>query len=122
VQPQKIEKEKIMKKLITASLLSLMVLTLYVASASAQTRIRFARGRTSASVTSTIGRNSQRKFILAARAGQTLSANVSSRNGCVVLGNQATTESYSTDRGDNWIDIFNNCGSATTFTLTVSIY
>ncbi len=111
-----------MKKLITALLLSLTVLTFYVATASAQTRIRFARGRTSTSVTSTIGRNSQRKFILAAHAGQTLSANVSSRNGCVVLGNQSTSESYTTDRGDNWIDIFNNCGAATTFTLTVSIY
>ncbi len=86
------------------------------------TRIRFARGRTSATVSATIRGNAQRKYILAARAGQTLSANVSSRNGCVVLGNQQTSESYSTDRGDNWIDVFNNCRSATTFTLTVSIY
>ena len=111
-----------MKKLITVSDLSLTFRTFYVAGASAQTRIRFARGRTSATVTSTIRGNGQRKYILSARAGQTLSANISSRNGCVVLGNQLTSESYTTDRGDNWIDIFNNCRSATTFTLTVSIY
>lgn len=88
----------------------------------AQTRIRFARGRTSASVSSTIGGNSQRKYILGARYGQNLSANVSSRNGCVVLGNQETSTTYTTDSGDNYIDLFNNCGSATRFTLTVSIY
>lgn len=111
-----------MKKLLTLSLLSLMYLALYVDTASAQTRIRFARGRTSATVSSTIRGNGQRKYILGAMAGQTLSANISSRNGCVVLGNQQTSESYTTDRGDNWIDIFNNCKSTTTFTLTVSIY
>jgi hypothetical protein len=86
-----------------------------------QTRIRFARGRTSTSVTSTISRNSQRKFILAAYAGQDLSATVSSRNGCVVLGNRETSTSFVTDRGDNWIDLFNRCRTPTTFTLTVSI-
>lgn len=87
-----------------------------------QTRIRFARGRTSASVTSSIGRYAQRKYILAARSGQTISANVSSRSGCVVLGNQLTSESYTTDQGDNYIDLFNRCSSATNFILTISIY
>lgn len=111
-----------MKKFISVSVLSILFLTLYVDSAAAQTRIRFARGRTSATVSSTIRGNGQRKYILGARAGQTLSMNISSRNGCVVLGNQQTSESYITDRGDNWIDIFNNCRSTTTFTLTVSIY
>ncbi|MBK7933547.1 MAG: hypothetical protein KA956_05975 [Pyrinomonadaceae bacterium] len=111
-----------MKKLLTLSLLSLMFLTMYVETASAQTRIRFARGRTSATVSSTIGSRGQRKYVLGAQAGQTLSANISSRNGCVVLGNGQTSENYTTNRGDNWIDIFNNCKTATTFTLTVSIY
>ena len=113
-----------MKKPLTLSLMFLMFMVVSADAAFAQvgTRIRFARGRTSATVSSTIRGNSQRKYILAARSGQTLSANVSSRNGCVVLGNQQTSESYSTDQGDNWIDVFNNCGGATTFTLTVSIY
>jgi hypothetical protein len=60
--------------------------------------------------------------MLAAREGQTLSANVSSRNGCVVLGNQETSTSYVTDAGDNYIDLFNRCRTATSFTLTVSVY
>ncbi|HMT09106.1 MAG TPA: hypothetical protein PKA82_13970 [Pyrinomonadaceae bacterium] len=113
-----------MRKLFSLSVISLMLLTLYVGDATAQTftRIRFARGRTSATVSSTIGSNAQRKYVLGARAGQTISANISSKNGCVVLGNQQTSQSYSTDQGDNIIDVFNNCRGATSFTLTVSIY
>lgn len=113
-----------MKKLTTASLLSVIFLgsALECVSAQTWTRIRFARGRTSATVSGSIRGNAQRKYVLGARAGQTLSANISSRNGCVVLGNQETSTSYSTDQGDNIIDVFNNCRGATTFTLTVSIY
>ena len=69
-----------MKRIVTVSLLSLLFLAYVPQDASAQTRIRFARGRTSASVSSTIYGNAQRKYILAARAGQYLSATVSSRN------------------------------------------
>jgi len=111
-----------MHKLLTRATVVLMVLTILGIHNFAQTRIRFARGRTSASVSSSITGNSQRKYFLAARAGQTLSANVSSRNGCVVIGNQQTSTSYMTDSGDNYIDLFNRCGTATSFTLTVSIY
>lgn len=111
-----------MRKLLSLSAISFLILTLYVDQAAAQTRIRFARGRTSATVSSTVAGNAQRKYVLGARAGQTLSANISSRNGCVVLGNQQTSTSYSTDQGDNIIDVFNNCKTATSFTLTVSIY
>ena len=111
-----------MRKLLTRGIVVLMAVTILGIDNFAQTRIRFARGRTSASVSSSIGGNSQRKYILAARGGQTLSANVSSRNGCVVLGNQETSTSYVTDSGDNYIDLFNRCRTATGFTLTVSVY
>ena len=37
-------------------------------------------------------------------------------------GKQETSTSYVTDSGDNYIDLFNHCGTATSFTLTVSIY
>ena len=111
-----------MKKLIGLTLLAIAIAAFVPDTSSAQTRIRFTRGRTSATVSSTIGGNSQRKFVLGARYGQTLSATVSSRNGCVVLGSQTTSTTYTTDSGDNWIDVFNNCRSTTSFTLTVSIY
>src|ERR1700737_1455353 len=111
-----------MHKLLTRGIVVLMAVTILGIDILAQTRIRFARGRTSASVSSSIGGDSQRKYILAARSGQTLSANVSSRNGCGVLGNQETSTSYVTDSGDNYIDLFNRCRTATSFTLTVSVY
>ncbi len=110
-----------MKKKLTAIAFLLLAMA-PVSELLAQTRIRFARGRTSTSVSSTIGGNSQRKFILRAKYGQNLSATVSSRNGCVVLGNQETSMTYTTDAGDNWIDLFNRCRNATGFTMTVSIY
>lgn len=111
-----------MKRLAAMTFLSVLLMGAYVETANAQTRIRFARGRTSATVSSTIASSAQRKYVLGARAGQTISANISSRNGCVVLGNGQTSQAYTTDQGDNIIDIFNNCRGATSFTLTVSIY
>jgi hypothetical protein len=111
-----------MHKVLTRAIVVLMAVTILSIASFAQTRIRFARGRTSTSVSASIAGNSQRKYFLAARGGQTLSANVSSRNGCVLLGNQQTSTSYLTDSGDNYIDLFNRCGTATSFTLTVSIY
>lgn len=111
-----------MKRLAAMTFFSVLLMGAYVETAGAQTRIRFARGRTSATVSSTIASSAQRKYVLGARAGQTISANISSRNGCVVLGNGQTSQAYTTDQGDNIIDIFNNCRGATSFTLTVSIY
>lgn len=110
-----------MKKTVVTALFLIYFVCSIPISGLGQTRIRFARGRTSASVSSTISGGSQRKFVLSARAGQDLSATVSSRNGCVVLGNQQTAESYSTDQGNNIIDLFNRCRTTTSFTLTVSI-
>jgi hypothetical protein len=85
------------------------------------TRIRFARGRTSTTVSSTLRGMGERSYVLAARSGQTLSANVSSRNGCIMFGNTRTSLNYVTDRGDNYFNLMNQCRSASTFTLTISI-
>jgi hypothetical protein len=109
-----------MKKSIKPALLAILAILILTGSSFGQTRIRFARGRTSATVRSTIGSNGERNFVLRAAEGQRLSANVSSRNGCVTFGTNSTSQSYTTDYGDNYINIFNTCG-ATTFTLTVTI-
>ena len=108
-----------MKKLV---LLAICFIFLGVcAEASAQTRIRFARGRTSASVSGTIGRGARRSFVMGARNGQTFSGNVSSRNGCVKFTEGSTSNSFTTNSGDNFFSITNYCGRATSFVLTVSI-
>lgn len=94
-----------MKKSLVISIVALIFTAFYVETSSAQSRIRFARGRTTASVSSTIAGNGERHYVLGAQRGQTLTANVTSRNGCVVLGNRSKAHSFSTSRGDNWIDI-----------------
>ena len=87
----------------------------------AQTRIRFGRGATSASVSGTLSGGDTRTYVLAARYGQSLSANVSSRNGCVTFQNGETSASYTTISGNNHLYVGNGCGKTTSFTLTVSI-
>ena len=108
-----------MKKLV---LLALCVTFMAVcAEVSAQTRIRFARGRTSASVAGQLGGRATRTFVLGARSGQNLSGNVSSRNGCVKFTEGSTSNSFTTQSGDNFLSITNYCGRSTSFVLTVSI-
>lgn len=88
----------------------------------AQTRIRFARGRTSASLSGTLAAGATRRFVLGATRGQELSGNISSRNNCVTFTGESTSTSVTTTRGDNWISITNNCErAAARYTMTVSI-
>lgn len=92
-----------------------------LAEASSQTRIRFARGRTSATVSGQIGGGAQRIYVLGARRGQYFSGVISSRNGCVKFTEGGTSSSFTTDAGDNIVSITNYCSRATAFTMTVSI-
>lgn len=86
----------------------------------AATRIRFAKGAISSTVSSSIGADGKRTFILAARSGQYLSAAVNSQNGCVVFSDQSANIGFTTSKGDNYIYLSNNC-DATNFNLTVTI-
>lgn len=99
----------------------LLILLISSSDLFAQTRIRFARGRTSATASGSVGGKGSRSFVLGARYGQYLSANVSSRNGCVTFSNGATSTSYVTDSGNNYLYLSNGCSRQTSFTLTVSI-
>lgn len=103
--------------------LSVVCLLLFgtVADIAAQTRIRFARGRTSATVAGQIGGGATRTYVLGARAGQVFSGNISSRSGCVRFTEGATSSSFVTERGDNLVSITNSCRRMTSFTMTVSI-
>lgn len=84
------------------------------------TRIRFAKGAISSTVSSGIDADGKRTFILAARSGQYLSAAVNSQNGCVVFSDQSTNIGFTTSKGDNYVYLTNNC-DATNFSLTVTI-
>ena len=110
-----------MKKINITAFILVLILVISSFDVLAQTRIRFARGRTSTTVSGTVAGNGSRTYILGAKYGQYLSANVSSRNGCVKFSNGATSTSYTTERGNNYLSLSNGCGRQTSFTLTVSI-
>ena len=90
-------------------------------STSAQTRIRFARGRTSTSISGTLAPGARRTYVLGATRGQQLSGNVSSRGDCVKFTEASTSTSFTTDYGDNRLSITNYCRSTVAYTMTVSI-
>jgi len=116
-----------MLKKITVKLLVLMMIgVMFTTDSLAQTRIRFARGRSSATVSGTIRPgNSVRSYVLRAQAGQTLTATLSSGNGkCDFTQGDYEDTQYSQqieEDGDVVFSIDNHGNRATTFTLTVSI-
>ncbi len=91
----------------------------------AQTRIRFARGRNSATVTGTLAAGATRGFVLRAARGQVLSGTLSSANGKAdfTQGNLHDTQYSQTVEvnGDVYISIDNHGSRATRYTLTISI-
>lgn len=114
-----------LKKLTLKLMILLMIGLMSVSDLLAQTRIRFARGRTSATVTANIPGNGERTYILGARNGQTLSATVSCGNGrCDFAEGEVDDTQYSQYvdyNGDVYITIHNHGSRATRMTLTVSI-
>lgn len=113
-----------MKKrdLITVAIIVLVALSA-ASEIFAQTRIQFKKGSTSASVSGRLAPGASRTYRLAARRGQQLSANLSSRSGKVVFddGGIGTSISYHTNSGDNYLHVVNIGQTPTTFTMTVSI-
>lgn len=89
-------------------------------------RVRFARGRNSATLTGTLAPNGgNREYVLRAQRGQTLTATLSSTNGKVdfMQGERHDTQ-YSVpveQDGDVYISIDNHGGGRTRYSLTISI-
>lgn len=108
----------------------LLLTLIFVISASdllAQTtRVRFARGRNSATMTGTLAANGgSRGYVLRAQRGQNLTATLSSTNGKVdfMQGARHDTQ-YSMpveQDGDVYISVDNHGGGRTRYTLTISI-
>ena len=88
----------------------------------ADTRIRFAKGRTLATVTGRVSNGGRVCYFAGARAGQLFTATVSSRSGKVVIFESGETSySYEVEtRGDQSVCVDNLAG-ATSYSLTVSI-
>lgn len=112
-----------MKKIFAKILILVMVvLSISEITSAADTRIRFARGRTSATVTGRVGTGGRVCYVANARAGQILTATVSSRTGQVMIFESGET-SYRLEveySGDQSVCV-DNLRGATAYSLTVSI-
>ncbi len=91
----------------------------------AQTRIRFARGRSSATISGTIPAKSNRYFVVGARSGQYASVTLNTNRLQVFASGTPKGESggtsFDTDSGDNEFGIYNPTNSAIRYTMTVYI-
>ena len=103
----------------------IMVCLLAGMSLSAQTRIRFARGRSSATVSGTISPNSNRTFVVRASSGQFARVSVSPRNLRIFSDaapkGESGSSSFDTYGGDNEFGIYNPTGRTIRYVLTISI-
>jgi hypothetical protein len=113
--------KKFSLKLLILALVGVMATT----DLSAQTRIRFARGSTSSTITGTLAPGATRGFVLRAMRGQVLTATLSCSTGrCDFTQGELHDTQYSRyiDRnGDVYISIDNHEKRPTRFTMTVSI-
>jgi hypothetical protein len=109
------------KSLVKTFLISALILTVCI-DGFADIRIRFARGRTSATMTGKISNGGRVCYIAGGRHGQSLTATVSSSTGRVQIFESGETSYYADYEvsGDQSICI-DNLGRATGYTLTVSI-
>jgi hypothetical protein len=102
----------------------LLVLVMSSANVLAQKRIRFQRGKSSATVRGPIGANGYTEYVIDGRAGQVMTIEITSGNGAVVVNaGTASGKSFSLEMtgGDHLLSVVNTSRRATNFTLTVSI-
>jgi len=116
----------LVKGVLIKSFAVLMIIGTMDSAVFSQTRIRFARGRTSATVGGTLSGLASRSYVLGARRGQTMTVRVSSGSGRVWvdiggndIGRGTTITLRSTD--DYIITVHNELGSSTRYSLYVSI-
>src|SRR5687768_15419221 len=102
----------------------LLVLVMSSANVLAQKRIRFQRGKSSATVRGPIGANGYTEYIIDGRAGQVMTIEITSGNGAVVVNaGTASGKSFSLEMtgGDHLLSVVNTGRRGTNFTLKVSI-
>lgn len=89
--------------------------------AQTQTRIRFRKGSTKATVSGRLTGFATRTFVFRAKEGQELTAEITSDNTGARFGDLSTSLGYTTKAGDNYVFIKNDGRAITNFTLTVTI-
>jgi len=102
----------------------LLVLVVSSADVLAQKRIRFQRGRSSATLRGPIGPNGYTEYVVDGRAGQVMTIEITSGNGSVIVNaGHASGKSFSLEMtgGDHLLSVVNTGRRATNYTMTVSI-
>ena len=121
----KIKFNSVIKAIAIKAFAVLMIIGMTDSVAFSQTRIQFARGRTSTTVSGTVSGDGSRDYILGARRGQTMTVRVTSNTGDVhvdIGGNDVGTGTTITLRStDDYIITVHNEGRATRYSLYVSI-
>lgn len=111
-----------MKNSIAKLLIAVMIVLSIAESGLADTRIRFARGRNSATVSGKVSTGGRVCYAANARAGQILTAAVSSRSGKVqIFESGETSYVYEVETSGDQSICVHNLRGATNYTLTVSI-
>ncbi len=102
-----------------------IIFTIAASDSMAQTRIRFARGSNSATISGTLAAGATKGYVLRASQGQVLTGTLSSTNGKAdfTQGNLHDTQYSQTveANGDVYISVDNHGNRATKFTMTISI-
>lgn len=102
----------------------ILIVMLCSSDLSAQRRISFRRGTSSATVRGKITANGYTEYVINGRAGQVMSIDIQSGNGAVIVNaGNASGKNFSLDMsgGDHLLSIVNTARNATNYTLTVSI-
>lgn len=102
----------------------LLVLVVSSADVLAQKRIRFQRGKSSATVRGPIAGDGYTEYLVNGRAGQVMTIEITSGNRAVIVNaGSASGKSFSIGMsgGDHLLSVVNTGRRATNYTLTVSI-
>ncbi|MDQ3800193.1 MAG: hypothetical protein M3384_12130 [Acidobacteriota bacterium] len=121
-----------LKKIGLKVLIAMMIVVTVGGDSLAQTRIRFARGRSAATMSGSIAPGGVREYVLNVGRGQTMTVQVTSgnnrldleitgRNGHIAWGDNGYAQVDIDRNGDHYIAIRNSGRRATRFNLTVTV-
>ena len=113
-------------------IVAMIVVSLATNSLAQQTRIRFERGRSAATVSGVIAAGGTRAYVLSVSRGQTMTVQVTSDNnridldvdgpdGHIEYGDNGYSQVYINRTGDHFITISNSGRAQTKFSLTVTV-
>lgn len=114
-----------MRKISKTLIFTFALIAFSFVNANAQQRITFKKGADSAKITGTLPGNGAKTFVLSAKRGQIMRAEIISRNSVVKFqeGESATDSIWQVDTvsGDNFLYLQNNSSKPVKFTLFVVI-